>query len=35
MQYTAHDGDYYLSITVGSDVRYVSYKIHDHHVHAV
>ena len=33
MQYTAHDGDYYLSITVGSDVRYVSYKIHDHHVH--
>ena len=35
MQYTAHDSDYYLSITVGSDVRYVSYKIHDHHVHAV
>jgi hypothetical protein len=35
LQYTPHDGDYYLSIDVGGDVRYVSYRVHDHHVHAV
>jgi hypothetical protein len=35
MQYTPNDGDYYLSITVGGDVKYVSYRIHDHHVHAI
>jgi hypothetical protein len=35
VQYTSANGDYYLSITVGGDVRYVSYRIHDHHVHAI
>jgi hypothetical protein len=35
VQYTANDGDYYLSITVGGDVKYVSYRIHDHHVQAI
>jgi hypothetical protein len=35
VQYTANDGDYYLSITVGGDVKYVSYRIHDRHVQAI
>jgi len=32
--YTADDGDYYLSVTIGSDVKYVSYRIHERHAHA-
>jgi hypothetical protein len=35
LQYTAEDGDYQLSITIGSDVRSVSYRVHDHHVQAI
>jgi hypothetical protein len=35
LQYTPNNGDYYFSITIGSDVRYVSYRIHDHHVYAL
>jgi len=35
LQYTAEDGDYQLSITIGDDVRYVSYRVHDRHVHAL
>jgi hypothetical protein len=35
VQYTADDGDYYLSLTIGSDVRYVSYRVHDRRVHAI
>ena len=27
LQYTSEDGDYYLSITIGDDVRYVSYRV--------
>lgn len=27
LQYTPNDGDYYLSINVGGDTRYVSYRI--------
>jgi len=34
LQYTPDNGAYYVSITIGNDVRYVSYQIHDHHVHA-
>ena len=34
-QYTHEDGDYYLSITVGGDVKYVSYRVHDRQAHAV
>jgi hypothetical protein len=34
LQYTPHDGDYYLIITIGSDARNVAYRVHDHHVHA-
>jgi hypothetical protein len=34
LQYKPDDGDYYVSIDVGGDVRYVSYRIHDHHLHA-
>jgi hypothetical protein len=34
MQYTPHDGSYYFSITIGEDVRYVSYRIHQRQVHA-
>ena len=26
-QYTVEDGDYYLSVTVGGDVKYVSYRM--------
>lgn len=33
VQYTHEDGDYYLSITVGGDVKYVSYRVHDRHAH--
>jgi hypothetical protein len=33
-QYTRDDGDYYLSITIGDDVRYVPYGIYDGQVHA-
>jgi hypothetical protein len=35
LQYTPHDGDYYMSITVGGVARDVSYRIHEHHVHAI
>ena len=35
LQYTADDGDYYLSITIGTDVRYVSYRVHGHQLHAI
>jgi hypothetical protein len=35
VQYTHDDGDYYLSITVGGDVKYVSYRVHDHRAQAV
>jgi hypothetical protein len=34
LQYTHADGDYYVSVTIGSDVRYVSYRVHGHHVQA-
>jgi hypothetical protein len=34
LQYTSQDGDYYLTITVGGDVRHVAYRVHEHHVHA-
>jgi hypothetical protein len=34
VQYTPQDGDYYVSITIGDDVRYVSYRIRDRRVHA-
>jgi hypothetical protein len=34
LQYTAEDGDYYLSITIGDDVRYVSYRVHDRNIQA-
>jgi hypothetical protein len=33
-QYTRDDGDYYLTITIGDDVRYVSYRIDDGQIHA-
>jgi len=33
-QYTHEDGDYYLSVTVGGDVKYVSYRIRDRHAQA-
>jgi hypothetical protein len=35
LQYTHDDGDYYITITIGSDVRTVAYRIHNHEVHAV
>jgi hypothetical protein len=34
VQYTPHDGDYYVSITIGDDVRYVSYRVRGRQVHA-
>ena len=34
IQYTTDDGDYYFSITIGSDVRYVPYRIASHQVSA-
>jgi hypothetical protein len=34
LQYTPHDGDYSLTITVGSDARNVAYRVHDRHVQA-
>jgi len=34
IQYTSDNGEYYLSINVSGDTRYVSYKVHDHHVHS-
>jgi hypothetical protein len=34
MQYTPHDGSYYFSITIGEDVRYVSYRVHERQVSA-
>jgi hypothetical protein len=34
LQYTPADGDYYLSITVGDDVRYVSYRVTDRRIQA-
>ena len=34
LQYTWQDGDYYLTITVGSDARNVAYRVHDRHVSA-
>ncbi len=33
-QYTVEDGDYYLSVTVGGDVKYVAYRIRDRHAQA-
>jgi hypothetical protein len=30
LPYTASDGDYELSITVGGDARSVHYRVHDH-----
>jgi hypothetical protein len=35
LQYTRDNGDYYLSITIGDDVRYVPYRIHDRQVEAI
>ena len=35
VQYTHEDGDYYASITVGGDVRYVSYRVHDRRAQAL
>jgi len=35
VQYTADDGDYYASITVGNDVKYVSYSVNERRAHAV
>jgi hypothetical protein len=34
VQYTPQDGSYYFSITIGEDVRYVSYRIHQRQVSA-
>jgi hypothetical protein len=34
VQYTPHDGEYYLNITVGNDVRTVAYRIQDRQAHA-
>ena len=34
VQYTHEDGDYYLSITIGDDVKYVSYRVHERVAHA-
>ena len=34
LQYTAENGDYYLTITIGDDVRYVSYRVHDRQIQA-
>jgi hypothetical protein len=34
LQYTPQDGEYYLTITVGSHARNVAYRVHDHHVQA-
>jgi hypothetical protein len=33
-RYTRNDGDYHVSITIGDDVRYVSYRIDDRQVYA-
>jgi hypothetical protein len=35
LQYTRDDGEYYLSITIGDDARYVPYRINDRQVHAI
>ena len=32
LQYTRHDGDYYLTITVGGDARNVEYRVADQRV---
>ena len=34
VQYTSEDGEYYVSVTVGDDVRYVSYCVHDRRAYA-
>ena len=34
LQSTPNDGDYYLSINVGGDTRYVSYRIHSGSIQA-
>jgi hypothetical protein len=34
-QHTSDDGDYVVSITIGDDVRYVSYRIDDGQIHTV
>jgi hypothetical protein len=34
VQYTSQDGDYYMTVTVGSDARSVGYRIHDRRVYA-
>jgi hypothetical protein len=34
-QYTRDDGDYYLTITVGDDVKYVQYRVDDRGIRAI
>jgi hypothetical protein len=34
VQYTANDGDYYATITVGDDVKNVSYRVHERRAQA-
>ena len=34
LQYIHEDGDYYVSVTIGGDVKYVSFRVHDRQMHA-
>jgi hypothetical protein len=34
VQYTPQDGDYYMTVTVGSDARNVSYRVQERRVYA-